>query len=1167
MRWDYPDEYRDLFSTGPHRDILIVPHATKVEKVSGHDPLITYKVPEWEWVGDEGEKQPQPERDSGGNLVLQDVPWVITNKDIVKEKFKYSYSINSDDNLSFSACNAAMVQFTIRNEKEFNEEKGYWEPVIPNLQNYEFTETDPNGTERKITGELSGNCIIKVYTYINGDSDTLICLGMFQVEEDKVTDNGYSRQITAYDFMAFFRDCDIYYWYEHLFTGINKLDDDFMDFTSKSTKKETNPDDYNADINWIRKPSTELFPDRNGRWTIREALEDLIKNFCSYDPIVFEEETVKDPQTGKKVKKKVAKLGNTITNPNDYGRDYKEGAGYSGLGMPVTIDPDILPDPETSTKKEYKIPDEPAEDAFECYGYMDILDLEFCANPNIMSRKTLSMGKFLEDIGRLAGRYPFIRADKFDEHDFEDPADIPSGEEHKYDNRYNNYERCILSFKPLPTSKDDKKLINIPESNFDNNDIAKDFQHENYTVDDIEIIKIKMDDKTELEYKRLTKSQHKLAETGNVQTFTFSDNMFATYLVTKSDKEDIKKKLDEYKAIRKKLFGKETVNKNGNMSSKALFAQGYYNMKYRSYVPYKLTTYADPVRDVGDRIKINFTNKITGEHTSFYTYILERSMEGIQKMMDTYEAKGESSSAVFTNYQNGSTYQSGSNYSAQSFGYNAIPSSGGSDGSEAKGMSPSDLVQYWRNFGIRLLDEPTGCEAKFVKGAGSEKTTCSYSKCYTEYYDEDLEDMVQTWDGNYPTEGDTSNHGLLSSEENEEYVTSGPPIDVFEESYFYDVNGKWHVTGYNRIIDDYNTIITPSFKPGDTITNIQINGVDYTVQLGDYFYLQDTNFNDDPNWSGEGAWYVYPGVWVDCYPNTSGIDGYQTEIKVEVTKCVQLKWSDPPDITDWKPTPATWEGTVIVRKENSPPLHRWDGEKVVRITTRDKYKNTAYKDKDIETGKVYYYGFFPYYTKIADPDHPINFYTFTKTIKVETGVTIYAPSIDSIIAEETTVIINYTIEIPEDVSYKSVKLYGKIDTYPSCDETDDIILDIDTDEDSIGVTGLSYGTTYYFTIHCIDNNDTPISSNSESIAIGEFKKQDFDYTGAIQTFIAPKTGIYKLETWGAQGGNATDGTNTARGGYGSYSVGEVLLQQGDILYVNVGGQDGYNGGGTTNQNE
>ena len=72
---------------------------------------------------------------------------------------------------------------------------------------------------------------------------------------------------------------------------------------------------------------------------------------------------------------------------------------------------------------------------------------------------------------------------------------------------------------------------------------------------------------------------------------------------------------------------------------------------------------------------------------------------------------------------------------------------------------------------------------------------------------------------------------------------------------------------------------------------------------------------------------------------------------------------------------------------------------------------------------------------------------------------------------------------------------------------------------------------------------------------------NFDYTGEIQEFTAPKTGIYSLETWGSQGGNASDGTNSARGGYGAYAYGEVLLTQGDKLYINVGGQNGYGGGG------
>ena len=42
---------------------------------------------------------------------------------------------------------------------------------------------------------------------------------------------------------------------------------------------------------------------------------------------------------------------------------------------------------------------------------------------------------------------------------------------------------------------------------------------------------------------------------------------------------------------------------------------------------------------------------------------------------------------------------------------------------------------------------------------------------------------------------------------------------------------------------------------------------------------------------------------------------------------------------------------------------------------------------------------------------------------------------------------------------------------------------------------------------------------------------NFDYTGGEQTFTAPVSGTYKLETWGAQGGSANE---TYYGGYGGY---------------------------------
>ena len=86
---------------------------------------------------------------------------------------------------------------------------------------------------------------------------------------------------------------------------------------------------------------------------------------------------------------------------------------------------------------------------------------------------------------------------------------------------------------------------------------------------------------------------------------------------------------------------------------------------------------------------------------------------------------------------------------------------------------------------------------------------------------------------------------------------------------------------------------------------------------------------------------------------------------------------------------------------------------------------------------------------------------------------------------------------------------------------------------------------------------------------------NFDYTGGEQTFVAPVTGVYKLETWGAQGGNSN---SEYIGGYGGYSAGYVNFTTSDSLYINVGGKGetnstpyssigakgGYNGGGTSN---
>ncbi|MDE5587502.1 MAG: cadherin-like beta sandwich domain-containing protein, partial [Bacilli bacterium] len=65
------------------------------------------------------------------------------------------------------------------------------------------------------------------------------------------------------------------------------------------------------------------------------------------------------------------------------------------------------------------------------------------------------------------------------------------------------------------------------------------------------------------------------------------------------------------------------------------------------------------------------------------------------------------------------------------------------------------------------------------------------------------------------------------------------------------------------------------------------------------------------------------------------------------------------------------------------------------------------------------------------------------------------------------------------------------------------------------------------------------------------------YTGKIEEFVVPFSGVYKLEVWGAQGAEKKAGT----GGYGAYSTGSTILAGDSIVYIGVGGQGAYRAGG------
>ena len=85
----------------------------------------------------------------------------------------------------------------------------------------------------------------------------------------------------------------------------------------------------------------------------------------------------------------------------------------------------------------------------------------------------------------------------------------------------------------------------------------------------------------------------------------------------------------------------------------------------------------------------------------------------------------------------------------------------------------------------------------------------------------------------------------------------------------------------------------------------------------------------------------------------------------------------------------------------------------------------------------------------------------------------------------------------------------------------------------------------------VNYSNNEVSQPKKGVCKGDINAS-FAYTGDEQSFTAAIDGVYKLEVWGAQGGNSHD--PNVFGGYGGYSVGYISLNKGDKLYINVGEQ-------------
>lgn len=168
---------------------------------------------------------------------------------------------------------------------------------------------------------------------------------------------------------------------------------------------------------------------------------------------------------------------------------------------------------------------------------------------------------------------------------------------------------------------------------------------------------------------------------------------------------------------------------------------------------------------------------------------------------------------------------------------------------------------------------------------------------------------------------------------------------------------------------------------------------------------------------------------------------------------VEITYTDPDDIETDEPVQAEWAGTVIVRSDEKIPLHRWDGLLIDDTNIRDEYATEALQDSDeIEVGKTYYYGIFPYDTR--------GWYRYTKVVSVTT-FPMPIPEIRLLTVNYTDVTVFYTV--PPEYGWSNIGIVYKKNSAPQS-KTDGKTVDITEGDGHFVVEGLSELSPYYFKI-------------------------------------------------------------------------------------------------------
>lgn len=173
--------------------------------------------------------------------------------------------------------------------------------------------------------------------------------------------------------------------------------------------------------------------------------------------------------------------------------------------------------------------------------------------------------------------------------------------------------------------------------------------------------------------------------------------------------EGYTKSYSKYNIFDNILIDNLTKNKTTKTALKAMLKNIYNSVRYRKYVPFESKFPADLCREVGDRITLwtDIDIQSLGGKTNFKTLIFKRRITGIQNMVETYSANGDKKLPEFGDYSSSGGYGTKSGGSGLSSQY-------GSDNSIiSEPLTLEDLIEYNRNFMIRVPDEPTGVDLSF----------------------------------------------------------------------------------------------------------------------------------------------------------------------------------------------------------------------------------------------------------------------------------------------------------------------------------------------------------------------------------------------------------------------------------------------------------------------